>query len=519
MKDSEDLFELAKSMTKTEKAYFKKYGHKQSNRKVKDSIYVKMFEILDSQREYDAERLVKKMKKIHPGFKLPTAKNYLFNLLLKTLSEFHGATDPKAQLQHNIREIKILLNKGLKKQARKLMYKAEQLASKYDDQYALLEIYRFKERVIDIGKSEYENKEAAYLQRKEIINNLNIANELNWLAKKVYMHIYGASGGQLRTTEEREKMMEFINHPLLKNESARPTFQARYHYHNIFSYYHIGLRNLTDSLRHLKKLVNLFEDNPEMKKILPLSYINVMFNTLVVMNNLRDFQEFDDYIESFKAFINTPELKSFSYLKTNFNLYITQLEKHLYACEFERGLELIPEIEQKIELFANMNKRKLMVLYYFIAATYFFNGKFDESLDWFNEMINDDNARYSHEKLYFAGRILIIIVHFELGNHFLLEHLIKSTYRELLKVEKPMKTEAILIKFLKKLTHIPDRASLLQSFKQLRQELIGSGKSDVNNIESGFFDFIAWLDSKIDRKPLAQVMREKIMRNESAPVS
>ena len=111
---STNLYQLIKSMTKAEKAYFKKFSYKTA--KEENPIYFTLFDAIDRQKEYQEKKLLKKFRhhKITQNFSI--AKNYLFKLIIKSLRAYNSQKIIEDIVLDDIREIRILLNKGLYKE-------------------------------------------------------------------------------------------------------------------------------------------------------------------------------------------------------------------------------------------------------------------------------------------------------------------------------------------------------------------------------------------------------------------
>src|SRR5574343_228621 len=111
MKPSDELFLLIKSLKQTEKRYFKIYASKHV---IGDkNNYVRLFEVIDKQNEFDEE----KIKKVFTGSnfikQLHVAKNYLYKLILKSLRNYHSEISPDAELKNMLMDVEILYEKAL----------------------------------------------------------------------------------------------------------------------------------------------------------------------------------------------------------------------------------------------------------------------------------------------------------------------------------------------------------------------------------------------------------------------
>ena len=89
MKRNDSLFRLIRSLSKSEKRFFKIYSERhvigdQNN-------YVALFDTIDRQKSYNEEAIIKKFADRKFARRLPVAKNYLYELILKSMNFLLGA--------------------------------------------------------------------------------------------------------------------------------------------------------------------------------------------------------------------------------------------------------------------------------------------------------------------------------------------------------------------------------------------------------------------------------------------
>jgi hypothetical protein len=136
MKPSNELFVLIKSLTKSEKRFFKLSSSMQNGEK----NYIKIFDYIDSQETYD-EYLMKDHFKGETFVKhLPSEKNHLYKLILKSLRAFYSEQTVSSQLKEELKNIEILYNKALYKECAKFLKRAKRLAWEYEKFYYLIEL-------------------------------------------------------------------------------------------------------------------------------------------------------------------------------------------------------------------------------------------------------------------------------------------------------------------------------------------------------------------------------------------
>src|SRR5690348_11454343 len=145
MAKSDALFLLVKSMTRTEKRYFKLNATKGHSKGGKD--YLRLFEAVDTQKVYD-EKAIRQRFRNEPYFKdLRNVKIYLRHQIIKSLKSFHGDFSCDIKLSNYLVEIELLFKKGLTDDCLNTIKKAKALAAKYEKFPKLLELITWEEKV------------------------------------------------------------------------------------------------------------------------------------------------------------------------------------------------------------------------------------------------------------------------------------------------------------------------------------------------------------------------------------
>ena len=180
MKSKELLFELIHSLSKSEKRYFKIFtsSHKENNN------YVKLFDAIHAQKDYDENLLLNQFKDEDFTRQFSVAKNYLQNLILKSLSSHHNKAKKSIELNEFLSQIEILYWKGLYKLAHKRIKQAKKIADKYDLAHYLLMINYWERRMEEYlqGVSLDEDK---VNESKAYLKEYNMQMEINFLLKKM----------------------------------------------------------------------------------------------------------------------------------------------------------------------------------------------------------------------------------------------------------------------------------------------------------------------------------------------
>ena len=111
-----------------------------------------------------------------------------------------------------------------------------------------------------------------------------------------------------------------------------------------------------------------------------------------------------------------------------------------------------------------------------------------------------------------AVRILNLILHYELGNSSLLEYNAISAYRFLYKSKRLYKLENIVLNFIrKKMHHIYTPKDEIEAFIELRKEFIELSEDPYEKKAFEYFDYISWLDSRIEKKSFEEIVKNKFL--------
>src|SRR5574337_75071 len=89
---------------------------------------LKLFKMVNRQREFDEEKLSGKFKLVIGKKKFIDTKNRLRYTILNLLEGYHSDANANFKLQSYLRQAELLQNKGLYKVASQLLHKAKNLA-------------------------------------------------------------------------------------------------------------------------------------------------------------------------------------------------------------------------------------------------------------------------------------------------------------------------------------------------------------------------------------------------------
>ena len=249
------------------------------------------------------------------------------------------------------------------------------------------------------------------------------------------------------------------------------------------------------------------ESNPDEIKENPREYIAILNNFIEDLRKLKRFDESITTINKLKAV----EAKSETLQSRIFvNSFVQETLLYITSGEFEKGISLVKTGEKGLVQFERkINKTAVINIYYNISILYFGHGDYNKAKTWLNKILNDTDIDMAFDIHCFA-RMVNLVVHFELGERDLLEYLCKSTYLFFKKRKRFYKFETAVLQFIRTtLPKIISQADLIFALINLRKELLKISKNPFEQKALDFFDFISWLESKIEKRSFADIIREK----------
>lgn len=502
-----DLFDLIHSLSRTEKRYFKIAA--EMHVIGKKNNYVKLFEAILKQKEYDEAAIKRKFRKETFVKQLTFTKNALSNKILKSLRDYHsGGKNASAafQLRESLSNIELLYQKSLLNQMGKELRRSKKLAYQYDAFSYLLQLISWEKRLLTGTASKKVVQQLAELVAEEeyvlmLLQNYRTYESLN---QQMVSLLRIRKTTKAKAVEEDFKQL--FDHPLLSEESKALSFTAKLLYHDTKGHYFDNIHKGKQAFEHYQKMFNLWstEQGVLLQKENLGGYRKALNNYLNSCNQTQQFallpavlQKMEELpTDTFEA-----EFKTFQLLVINQLLYFVNTK------QFEAGIAKVAEWEKGLEKYGKyVSPTHLLTIYYNISLLYFFEENHGETLLWLNEIIYFPKADVRKD-LQQVARLLQLILHYELENEEILENLYRSTYRNLKQANDLDRFEQIVLRNVRQLikVNIFDKEELKESLLTFRNEL-QQMVAQTGRFPLGLFEVGNWLDSKIAGKSLKEIL-------------
>jgi hypothetical protein len=485
-KNNDILHELVQSLTKAEKRFISLHSQSES----KEKIYLKIFKVIEKQKDYDEDELLSFFSGNDKKNQLGFAKNYLQNLILKNLRFFHSDLKANITCKNLLIEIEILFWKGQYKLAEKTILKTKKIAQKYEIFSVLEELNYWKIRIhnalVKIDKTtrtttqtdsrEYINKYLNILEYKELINTAQL------LIKESEV---------IRDGSEKKTYLTLLNNPLLKDISSAQSNEAKYNQYVLNSVLYNIIGEHEKSEKYRTDLLNFLESNPHLIEENPIHYIAALHNILNHHLITHDYDNFNIYLKKLKDYnFNMPHERANVFSA----LCLFELGYYLERRDYKNAIQFIEETVVKYENVTNLiNPEHKVILNHHAVLAYYHSQQFNKALKWVNKVliVNNKGLRLDIKA---SSYVLNILTHYELNNLELLPYLSKSTITFLKSSKMLKKADEIFLS-------IFYNTSLLNNQKEKNEFLIKKKhelqQCKVNSIIKIDINYVDWISSKL----------------------
>ena len=487
MAKKESLFSLIQSLNQAEKRYFKLFCFSQKE----NNNYLKLFELLTKQEIYDEEKIRKKFKGERFLKQLHVTKNYLYQLILKSLRNYHSTISADAEIKSLLRNVEILFTKELYDNGFSELKKAEKLAQRFENQTGLLEVIQWKKK-FQLTKSGTAMMPLKEIMRNEkgILENILLQNE-NWILTTDIFSLFKT---------DKKRLEAFLQ----KKPSPDTSLQRQVLFYNLDYIFRVINKEIPKGLESLNHMIALYEKHPYRIKDDPSAYARVMNNKVSFYIFQKQYEPVIPLLEKIRAIPERYQLKNaqqFS-IKLRLRTYNIELEMYRDTKQVEKGIQLIGEVEKYLKENGKIIPPDYhIMLRYQFAYIFFIKKDYSNSLNWVNEIIQTPYKK-SRRDLQSYARVLNLMIHFELGNNIVLKYAVENCRRFLKKktdfrgIESVLPFSKILLHFFAKISNAPF-AEYQVHFQQLKVDLIEAEPSILNENILDYLDVKSWLVEKL----------------------
>lgn len=507
MKPTNQLFDLIKSLTPEEEKKFKLNSSLQQG----DKNYIKLYNYIQKQDAYDEENVKQHFKNEIFVQHFASEKNQLLHHILKSMRQHRQETSASARIDEEIKNIQLLFNKSLYRQSRKQLSLIKKMAYDYELFYSLLEIVELEKVLIDMeahfGDINYKTIDELIDEENSIFKKIE-----NYAAYEVHLAKLNSLSSRLMIARSKEDVNE-INTLIKETKKISEKEGFLSNKAKIIFLFIIGLGhrllNEMDAVNEVfSELIIEAENKPQIISEMPNYYImahGYVVRYCAIKKQYNDGFKVIDKLKSLSLneMFKATDLQILIFTQS----YITEMILYAYIGQHDKAKNIIPYVIKGLDKYeTKINNEELVRIYHTISMVYFGVGEYNKALHWLNRIINTNYEDLRQDTIRIS-KLINLIIHFELGNDDLLSYIYKSSVRFFNQQEKQYRFETVFLDYFKKIALSKRDSKQKETYLRFKEELqkVFKDKYEKNALE--FFNFYAWLDSKIHNISFAEAIK------------
>ncbi|MBS1912972.1 MAG: hypothetical protein JST22_13380 [Bacteroidetes bacterium] len=501
MKKQHDLFRLIKTLSGPEKRYFKLYASKHVEARRNNSV--KLFAAIDEQESYNEQAIKERFAGERFVRQLAVQKNYLYDLVLRSLRSYHTGTSAGVRIAELIHNVEILLRQGLPDQCGTLLARAKELAYRHDDSTMALRVLKLAWRVAYDTNDRMAMKQLAEEQRELLAMLMNESLYTGMLFELNHaLQYYGYSNHPASVSLAQHILAE----EALRDESCALTVRTRIMFHSLRSACLEIVGEIEACHAAAQRCLELVEAHPD--KSTDMQWRRLFCLTELIKASLRmdRLEEMRGYILRLETFGRTS-----GDLRTHVERVTHQftLSGNLRSGDLRAALRSAPRVESILQCRTNaIGPAMRMLIRYELAHLYFATENHRTALGHLNSIADaaEDDVRPDFQA---AARVLMVLAHHMLGHADAVEYMTISARRFLNRLAGRFSMDSIapnllpaiaeLFILIKHLANAPSHRMVADEIQRFRARLECRGISLSSLTALLHVDMEAWITSIHDR--------------------
>jgi hypothetical protein len=491
---SDQLFELIKSLSKSEKRNFTIYATRIQD--AEDMKFMQLFEIIDKSKKMDDAAILTKLRttdKTHYS----NLKRYLYTQIMASLRLIFIQKKTEIEIRQLMDFAEILYSKGLFIQSLKIINKTKVLANKTDNNAILLQLIEIEKTIESrhILRSRPNISSQLTVQSKDISNT--VINDTSLSNLMMYLHSYYIKNGHAPNQIEADKIGTFFKEHSLENDLNQLHIKSQLYLLQSYVWYYFITQDFKMCLLYAQKWVNLIDSNEDLIFQDPILYMRGHHYILTSSYFLRETERFLIQLEILEKFRTTfyKKLSHSAQIASYLYVHHARLNKAFLLGQYVEGLNFIPQTLSRLHKYrSKLDPHRIMVFYFNIALMYLMARKPSQAIDYLIE-IQKMEVGTVRQDIQIYTRIMLLLAHYDLGNHSIIDYLIHNLENIINKVNDQNAVYSTIINGFRKLSKAP----ILEQkniFNQLKDNLLAHKTNPYSNRIYIYLDIVAWIEMR-----------------------
>lgn len=489
------LFDLIRSLDKSEKRNFKLFVHRlESN---KDVHFLKLFDVMEGMAALDDRKLARAFPNMSKT-NFNNLKRHLYSQILKSLRLLYTKKDIEIQLREQIDFAQILYGKGLYLQSLQLLDRITPIAEAASKNLLYFEILEFQKRIESrhITRSrKVKNKVETLINTsntlKELVSGTSSFLNLSLRIQGLYITL-----GFAKTERDLFIFREYFESNLPPFDIRKLSFYEYVFLHQSYVWYNFMTLNYKYAYKHALQWVEHFNSHPIMKQKDP----HLFFRGLhYAMTSAYYLGSLDKFLRAYYIMLSFhrkygDEFSQNTKVQYFYYLSIGEINRIYLEGDYTQGIKLVPELLDGLSRHnPHMDDHKAYIFYYKIAWIYFGAGKYKIAVDYLNRLLYEE-GNYLRQDVIVYSKLLLLMCHFHLKSYELISNTVLNVKRSFIKQNEQSKTVDLLLELLRKAAKVkqhPDSDDLELISEKLK--LLSNDRLEKRPFL--YFAFDLWVES------------------------
>jgi hypothetical protein len=493
MKKQEHLFHLIQSLSPSEKRYFRIFSGIHGK---EEKSYLILFDEVAKLDNYDEKVLKQKLTKHNFTNNFHVVKKELFDLILKSLTNYHSTNNAKIEILHLFHQIHILNEKGLGTIAAPLIIKAIELAKQFHHNALLLEAYTLQSANISTNnllETNSENINDLFANKGDILNVLLEENGLDEGLKKLQFQF--VNNKRIFKVEDLKHEVVAIENVLALNELNLKSFKSKIDFFRFNFLYHYKNGDLRSGAVYTEKLLMLLEENKRLNKEYLITYLQGIYNASAIYLALKKFGKTEIIIGKLKS-IESKEPRIQLNVFTIRHIILSAV--YIATKQFDKVTSMEDEILQGLKCFNNkISIKDFQALHFNLASSFFVLKNYGKSIMHLNALLNKPKETLNKD-IYTISELLFILSHYELENYDLVRTLIKTAKKNFDIYNVDWDIEKLAFQFLLFAIETEEKNAVTKEIKKLKTNTKNLLSTKPSNYKDSNYNYLLdWLDEQL----------------------
>jgi len=488
--EESDLLILVRSLMPSElKSFRKQFLAQDSNH---NNIKIQLLDKLRQQKEFDKEGFLIK-------FKISKSKySILKHKLLKELVNYlklNSVEFSEVAMQNECMEFEILLSNGLFIKANRKLKRLLEIAIEKCDFNVCCSLLRkaIKYNLYHHSSIPDSLEEASQQLKKYYELARNLDTYIMLTHEIVNLHYQFLD----KRAKNRNAILDYLEHNLVKDPSSAKSVLAGYHRYLITSLIYIGDNNYEECKKYTLIAINFLKANGSPYRNDSLRLLYLMNNYLDASLNLLETEPFDKMYPEMIALLPTEKGKADAHMTSVYHQLISTLRlNYLWLTkDYSAFIDEYKELKKTYEKWNFIGMPSFRLEFLLGCARMFFLGGDLKMANKYCKEISKDKSNPT--SLYIScGKILEVMVNYDLGNYKFLSHLSRTSKYFLNNRGRLFELERSFFNRIVKVKSYLSKSEKALLFKQLHEEINTKLLASGELILDKKINLLDWLDDK-----------------------